>query len=823
MFAAQNRVFMNLIFRVKPYLIVSFTLFSSLLIAQTGTITGKVKDLNTQEALIGVSVIIEGSDPLIGVSTDIDGAYKITAPTGSYTLKASFIGYNELKKFNIVLTSGNVAIVNFDLEEATTTLNEVVVKAGRTAAAATLETPLSIQKLSSEEIKSNPGGNFDISRVIQSLPGVGGGAASGARNDIIIRGGAPNENVFYLDGIEVPIINHFTTQGSSGGPQGILNVSFIEDVTLSTSAFNARYDNPLSSVFQFTQRDGNPERVQGNIRLSGTELATTFDGPISSKTTFLASARRSYLQAFFKLIDLPIRPNYWDFQYKVTHKFNAKTSLTAIGIGAIDEFSFAVPEESTPEKEYVLRSNPLINQNSYTVGFSLKHLIDNGFMNISLSRNYLDNRLDKFEDGQTGVESLRTLKTRSDEVENKLRLDVNKAKGTFKYSYGAMLQYVQFRNDIFNLLRKELRDDNDNIIQPQVLIDFNTSLDFFKYGAFAQVSKSFLNNRLSLSGGVRTDMNSFTDDGNNPLETLSPRVSLSYALNSQWNINTSVGRYYKIPIYTVLGFQNAQGDFVNRSNRYIQSDHFVGGVEYLPNDGLRFTLEGFYKKYDRYPVSIRSGISLANEGAGFGAIGNEAVTSTGRGNTYGVELFAQKKLTRRLFYVLAYTYYRSEFAGNDGVFTPSAWDNRHLISALLGKKFSKGWELGLKYRYAGGAPFTPFDMNASRANYLSQGVGVLDLAQLNSQRLDAFNQVDLRVDKKWNYKQFTFDLYLDIQNAFRSPTPETADYTFERNADGSYTTTDGLPVKQDGSNAIPLLLQDNSPFFVPTIGFIVEF
>ncbi|MEO5601317.1 MAG: TonB-dependent receptor [Cyclobacteriaceae bacterium] len=315
--------------------------------AQNGTVTGVVKDQATQTPLPGVSIIVEGLTPLLATISDENGYFKLTSPTGSFTLKATYVGCQELRKFNVVVTSGNTAITNFELREESITLNEVVVKAGPSAVVATVETPLSIQSLTTEEIKSNPGGNFDISRVIQTLPGVST-SVGGVRNDIIIRGGAPNENVYYLDGIEIPVINHFTTQGSSGGPQGILNVSFIEDVTLSSSAFQARYDNPLSSVFQFTQREGNKERVQGNVRLSGTELATTFDGPISPKTTFLASARRSYLQLFFELIDLPIRPNYWDFQFKVTHKFNRKTSLAAIGFGAIDEFSFSVPRESTP-------------------------------------------------------------------------------------------------------------------------------------------------------------------------------------------------------------------------------------------------------------------------------------------------------------------------------------------------------------------------------------------------------------------------------------------------------------------------------------------
>src|SRR5690606_3258830 len=237
------------------------------------------------------------------------------------------------------LTTGNVNTINFELEEEQTTLSEIVVEGRVTADAATIETPLSIQRLTTEEIRSNPGGNFDISRVIQALPGVGGATATASfRNDIIVRGGAPNENVYYLDGIEVPVINHFSTQGSSGGPQGILNVSFIEEVRLSTSAFDARYDNALSSVFQFRQKTGNTKRLQGNVRLSGTEVAATFDGPLSPKTTFLLSARRSYLEFLFRLIDLPIRPDYWDFQFKTTTRINPKTTLSFLGIGAIDEF-----------------------------------------------------------------------------------------------------------------------------------------------------------------------------------------------------------------------------------------------------------------------------------------------------------------------------------------------------------------------------------------------------------------------------------------------------------------------------------------------------
>lgn len=817
-----------------------FTLFLSLFISNSifaqdnatektikkGIIQGIVKDKDTQEPLIGVSVIVLESDPIIGVVTDLEGKYKLEIPVGSYNIQASYIGFASLTKFNIVVGTGNANIINFEIAETEATLEgvEIVARKSTSASPTTIESPLSTQRLTTEEIKSNPGGNFDISRVVQALPGVGTTSGGGGfRNDIIIRGGAPNENVYYLDGIEIPVINHFSTQGSAGGPTGILNVSFIEDVTLSSSAFEARYDNALASVFTFKQRNGNSERFQGNVRLSGTELATTFETPIGEKTTLLLSARRSYLQFLFKLIDLPIRPNYWDFQYKVTHKFNEKTTLTAIGVGAIDEFTFEVPKESTPETEYILRSNPSINQWNYTTGFVLKRLVKDGFINVALSRNMFDNRLDQFEDRKES-EEFRTLLLESQEIENKLRIDVNKSKNGWKYSYGLVGQYVKFNNDIFSKIRKELRDSTGNILQPEVLLNYNSAIDFFKYGFFGQVSKIILNNKVGVSFGIRSDMNTFMETGNNPLKTLSPRLSASYYLDDKWSINGSVGRYFKIPIYTVLGFQNENGDFVNKSNDYISSTHYVLGTEFLPRTSTRFTVEGFYKKYANYPVSVRDGISLANQGGNFGSIGNEQVASIGEGRAYGAEFSFQQKLVSKIYAVFSYTFVRSEFSGTNGKLISSAWDNGHLISAILGRKFGKGWEMGLKYRFAAGSPYTPFDLLASQRNYLSIGTGIVDNSQLNSKRLSNFSQFDFRIDKKINFKKITLDLYFDVQNAFVQASPAFPRYTFERKDDNSdFKTTDGQPIKNDGSNAIPTILKKSDPSVLPTIGFILEF
>ena len=810
----------------KPaYLSLIFLLFAFTGIAQNkASIYGTVVDKNKQSLLAGITVVISPGNQT--TLTDTAGNFRfIDMEPGTYNLGFTGVGFQPKTLSNLVITTGNITTLNIELDAAVTELENLVVTGRRnTVRTATLESPLSIQRLTTEEIKANPGGNFDISRVIQSLPGVGGGVAGGSfRNDIIIRGGSPSENVFYLDGIEVPVINHFTTQGSSGGPQGILNVSFIEEVKLSTSAFDARYDNVLSSVFQFRQKTGNSQKLQGNIRLSGTEVAATFDGPVSKQTSFLFSARRSYLELLFKALDLPIRPNYWDFQFKTTTKINTKTTLSFLGIAAIDEFRFAAPEEATPEKLYAISSSPNINQWTYTVGASLRKLIENGYWNLSLSRNTLDNTVDKFMDNENPQEAERTLLIRSNETENKLRFDITKNSNNWKISYGLVAQYIQFNNRYEQVFRPELKDDQGNIIQEKIEFKTATGKDFLRYGAFAQLGRRFFNNRFALSGGVRADANNLENGEQNPLQQLSPRISASYALSEKLNISSSYGLYYRLPGYTQLAFTNAAGVYIN-PGRYIKSTHVAGGVEYLPNSNFRLTLEGFYKWYDDYPVSITDGISLANKGTEFGAIGNEPIVQNGKGRAYGLELFLQQKLTNRFFGVFSYTLYRSEFTGLDGSYSPASWDNRHLISYTMGYKLPKQWEVGLKFRYQGAAPYTPFDLEKSQANYLTLGTGVLNYALVNRERLPAFHSGDIRIDKKWNFRKISLDLFLDIQNFYASESAGIPQYTFKRNDDNtSFVSTDGEPVKVNGSNAIPFILENTDRNLLPTIGFIVEF
>ena len=793
--------------------------------AQTGIVSGTVKDKKTGQPVIGATISIDGTG--LGAVADTDGKFAIREiPARSYNVKVQALGYETKVLYNVVVSSGNEQLLDVELEGAASTmLSEVVVK--KNPYAHSPETPLSLLNLSAQEIKSNPGGNFDISRVIQAFPGVGGtsGSVGGYRNDLIIRGGAPNENVYYLDGIEVPVINHFATQGSAGGPTGILNISFIGDVNLYTSAFPAQYDNPLSGILQLKSREANPDKIQYNFRTSATEAALSADGPINDKLSFEVSARRSYLQLLFQALQLPIQPSYWDFQYRLNYKISKKLTFYTIGVGAIDRFSFLTPKNLTPENEYILHSNPLIKQWSYTNGYGLKKLIDKGSWALTFSRSMLINQLDKYTDNQNPSPATELMKIHSTEAENILRFQVNKYIGKWSYSYGVMAQYDEYVNDLYDQLSNAVVDSNGTLTKPATIVKSKTNIGFMKYGAFGQASVKLWDDKLTLSIGLRTDGNTFTSDGNNLGKQVSPRFAASYKILYGLSFNASVGRYYKIPVNTLLGYTDSAGKYVNKSEPYLRCDHYVAGFEYLPKwQGSRVTVEGFYKLYDNYSVSLIDGVSLANKGGDFNVLGNEPVTGTGHGRSYGLEMQIQQKLTSNFFVILAYTLYKSEFTNLNSQYYPASWDNHNLLSFIGGYKFKRNIELGIKFRYQGGAPYSPLNLAASQAEYTVLGAGVIDYTKFNTLRLAPFNSMDIRIDKKWNFKKWSLDIYYDMTNAYAAIQPATPTFTFKRTPDNkSFLTTDSKPLRADGSNGVPYIINNNSAVVIPTVGVIVEF
>jgi outer membrane receptor for ferrienterochelin and colicin len=406
----------------------------------------------------------------------------------------------------------------------------------------------------------------------------------------------------------------------------------------------------------------------------------------------------------------------------------------------------------------------------------------------------LKNIFSRYDDNQnkTGV----LFRNDSKEQEIKLRVHVTNYIRNWKLSYGANLQNSVYTNNTVNLL--------DNFL-------YETKIDFTKIGFFGKISGSLLNDRLSLALGLRSDADSFTE-GSDLKDNISPRLSASYALkeDNRWKVNASVGRYFKIPIYTMLGFQDNSGAFINKVNRYTQSDHYVIGLEFNPSPSSRFTLEAFNKNYSQYPVSILDGVSLANKGGGFEVLGNEPVSDLGSGKSSGFELLFQQKLSKNFYGILAYTYFKSEFSGTQNIKLPSVWDSRNLISFTGGYKLRKNWEVSVRYRYAGKTPYVPVDTEESLAAYPRI---ILDYNRLGEEKLTAFSQGDIRIDKKWNFKKLSFNFYLEIQNFLAQENPRPDEYGLARNDDGSLITPETL-VKIDTD-------QSNTPF--PSFGFVFDF
>lgn len=744
----------NLTHSIQGFLLIFLLWAPSTLLAQTGTISGRVYDDLSNEPLEYAAAQVRGTN--YGAFTDSLGKFTIDGiPPGLYNIQVTYGGYNTEVISEIQVTNSKPYVIEVPMKEGEVIADSVTIVA--TVFKKIEESPLSLRTIGASEIQRNPGGNRDISRVIQSLPGVA--STPSFRNDILIRGGSPNENRFYIDGIEVPNINHFATQGASGGPVGLINVDFIGEVDFYSGAFPANRGNALSSVFEFRQREARNDRLGFTATVGPSDLAMTVEGPTGENSSFLFSVRRSYLQLLFKALALPFLPAYNDYQYKHRFQFGQRHQLTIVSLGALDDFALNLGADSTAQQRYILNYLPVQTQWNYTIGANYKYFGDNGFWTVVASRNMLNNRSFKYPGNDESLAPVFDYTSR--EIENKFRTEYTARSNGWKFNGGVNYEYAKYTNETFQIFSFGT-------------VDFQSELDLHKYGAFAQVSKSLLDNRLTLSLGTRMDGNTFSDEMQKLWKQFSPRFSASYAITPKLSANFNSGIFYQLPPYTVLGYRDTQTDeLVNRNVTYIRNQHIVAGLAYeLPNNA-RLSVEGYYKTYENYPLLLRDSISLANIGGDFGVVGNEPVASINEGRTYGMEILLQQRFYKGFYGIVAYTLGWSEFQDKNGSYVPSSWDSRHIVALTAGKKIKGNWEIGARWRLVTGSPFTPADLNASslRANWDASGLAVLDYDRLNSQRIADFNQLDIRIDKKWFLKNWSFNVFLDVQNVYAKSIP----------------------------------------------------
>lgn len=795
---------------MKFKLILLFFISSLSLYSQVGSININVFDDFSKKPLTATVKILGGNEEQFSGTGNI---LISDISSGTYTFEIVSEGYSPsyLNEINVVPNQNltfSVGLTKFatDIQEVTIT---------RKAYKTTAESPVSLRNITSEEVQKNAGSNRDVSKAILSFPGVGSTATF--RNDLFIRGGSSAENKFYIDGIEVPVINHFQTQGASGGPRGIITVDFIKDVDFYSGAFPAKRNGVLSSLFEFNLKQARKDKLGYKAVLGLDDMQLMVDGPLSKDQSWsgLFSARKSNLQLLFKGIGLPFLPSYYDTTFKISKKYKSGDELYFIGLGAIDKFEFNDNAKKTLSNLTLIDRLPNSPQWNYTVGAGYRHLVENGNWLFTWSRNMLDNQAIKY---YRNIETPQNLlyDYQSREAENKVRIDRNFKLNDYQFSAGTNVNFAKYSNN------STIKQVNQNTID---FDQISSELNLVQYGLYVQTAKKFLEDKMQLSVGARIDGSNYSDLTNNPFEQFSPRFSLNYKFAENWAANFNTGIYYQLPAYTSLGFQLSNNLVNKNSLKYIQNTHFVGGLEFNGKDNLRFTLEGYYKKYKNYPFSLRNQISLANIGGDFGVVGNEPVDSRGFGETYGVEFLAQKRTLNNFYGIVAYTFGFSKFSDSAGNLLPSSWDSRHILTMTTGKYFKRNWNLGARFRLQSGLPETPYDLQRSAlVNIWNVSNGpVQDFTQLNSLRGNVAHQLDIRAEKKWIFKKWQFTTYVDVVNVYGSKSASNLPVVnLQRDAsDNGIIANPNAPQNQQYYLLETGSADKNTP--LPYFGFIFEF
>ena len=737
--------------------------------AETSRITGEIYDGTTNEPLAGVNISIVGTT--LGASTEIDGRFNIQRiPVGTYSVRVTSIGYTPFIATDIVVMVAKPTEIRIPLIESLVQVEGVQITASYFQNLP--DRPLSTLIQSNEEIRRLPGGLEDVVRAISIMPGVA--QVQPGRNDLVVRGGAPSENLFVVDNIEIPNINHFGTQGASGGPLSFINLDFVERTTFSTGGFGVRYGDKLSSVLSIDLRDGRKDQLGGKATISSSQFGLNLEGPASESGNFILSARRSYLDFIFKAAGFGFVPEYWDFLGKIHYNLSPNDRLDVLAIGALDYVRLF---NDTPDQRFdnsrVLGSN----QNQFVGGITWQHLMNQSFITLSFGQTYVDYY---YMQNDSLLNPL--FRNSSFEHESTLRGDLltHLAKNT-ELSVGVQGKIIRFSSDIN--LTQQATSFGDTIGINAVYKTMAT-----KASAYAQLSQDIDLLRLTLGGRV-----DYFDLIENKF-AVAPRFSATYALTPVMNISASVGRYYQAPSYIWL-----VANPMNRNLSFIGTDQYIIGTDYMLQTDTKISLEAYVKSYFDYPASsIRPYLVLANTGAGFGgtddgfgSFGLDPLVSRGRGQAHGVELSAQKKLSEIPCYgTINISYNETEFIALDNVNRPSSFDQKWILNIGGGYVLNEKWEFAVKFRYYTGRPYTPYGPH-----------GIQLTSIYNSVRIDANHSLDVRVDRRWSFGIWTLDTYIDIQNIYNRKPIDIP----------QYNTRTGL-VEQNGSIGI-----------LPSIGICAEF
>ena len=774
-----------------------------------GTIEGEALDALNLSPLHNWTIEAVQGSSAIAVLVNSSGEFVFEdLTTGLYNVRAISPSGQMQTLHEVLVRSSKPTYVSL-LVETVTSLEEVAVRAD--AFHRTPETPLSIKNINRSEMMRMPGAVLDLSKVIQSFPGVLPKPSFGYA--IAMRGGAPNENRYFIDGISLPTVNHFSIQGASGGAVSLVNLDHIQGMDLITGAFPTEVDDALSGVLLLEGKNGRKDRWGIRATQGGTDYGITFEGPIGKNTTAVVSGRNSFSQHYFRLFNIPILPTYQDAQLRIHHRFGKEKDLTIIGLGGWDKYRLYKDGRGSDALLYNVGYIPEGDQQTEVLGARYRVFKDNGRWEYILSRDQVNNSAEKFI-GNTSLIADQQLDYTSTENNTRGSITHFVVADSWQWKYGFNIVSRQSSLDMWSV-----RYNNALDVQGIDTADYDSQVAFVSVGAFTSLTKNYLDNKLSTSAGLRMDGHNLNLTSVNPLAQLSPRVSAQYHMSPKWAAQGSLGTYTQLPsAITILA--NAANNWSRYSTpgRVSQAS---AGAEFQNGQTYRFSLEGYYKRYNNMPYLWDDNISFTQAIGAYVAVGDQVSSSIAQGRAYGLELFLQQKLKGTYWWTMSYNFGFSETRRNASLdWTPTVWDNRHNINLVLGKVWGKGWQIGAKYRWATGTPYTEFNpmLSAQTNNWDVLQRGIFDMSNPMGARLPSYSVIDVRLDKTYNKKNYSLTWFLDLQNFTSSNIPLMPYLTLDRD---EVTGLPRLDPSSTGTYLVKTIASDTGRL-LPTIGIILE-
>jgi outer membrane receptor for ferrienterochelin and colicin len=713
-------------------LLVSAAAFGA--VQQPGTIKVTVVDKHSHEPLGGATVRVAGLP--LGASTDTSGRFTIAGvPVGLHSIEIRLLGYRAVTRTDIDVTPGRVVTVEMELQESTLETEGVTVSSGYFQA---LETaPAGTVAFNAQEIRRSPGSANDVSRILMVLPSVS--AVADNANDLAVRGGAPMENAFLVDGIPVPNINQFPVQGSTGGPIGILNVDFIDNVDFLTSGFPAAYGDRTSSVVDIRLRNGNADQTVGKAFLNFAGFGGEAEGPLSSGS-WMVSASKSYLDLLVGAIGTGVAPQYGDVQGKAEFELSPSQRLTILDVFGQSRIDFTKSVARDDGQRYYGLNKNLQN----TLGAAWRAIWSPSFTSLttlSFSGTRYQGNFFKISNDAMALASdnteqsfaIRSIHTLVFDRENRIEFGVEARKEAGRFSYTSV-------GDTNRL----------GALDPTYVVSRDIASP--KAALFATFTVSPLDGFI-VSLGAR---GSWYD--RNATMLAEPRVGLSYAATEVLTLKANAGIVHQdVPLIVLSsGSFNALGQ--------IEAIHAGLGIEYRLSADTRMTVEGYDKEYQNMPLDPADPTLSVVDQSVFNQrfTPHQSLVSTGKAWTRGIEFMLQKKMAKDLYGLVSASVFRSRYEDATGTWRDRIYDNQYIFSVVGGYKPEGTWEYGVRWSYAGGAPYTPFDPVASRA----ANTGIIDQSRILADRYPAYHSLNLRVDKKFYFERHVLDVYLSVWNAY---------------------------------------------------------